>query len=131
MKVPKTRNGNRWTESRYNNFIKGALRNASIRWGPRNAVKKAANVKRGFYLCAGYDRDKHIVPASLPPKKGNKKRINNAVVDHIYPVINPSTGFVSWDDTIERMFCEVEGLQILCYECHNNKTDEERRIRNE
>ena len=70
----------------------------------------------------------HQVPASLPPKKGNKKRINNAVVDHIAPVVDPVTGFISWDDTIARMFVEEEGLQVLCHKCHSRKTMEEKEI---
>ena len=125
-KTPKTRNGAQWTEARFHSFIKGALRNASTRWGPKNQAKKNARVSRGVYLCAGYDRDPHEVPASLPPKPGNKRRINNAAVDHIHPVVDPETGFVSWDEVISRMFCEVEGFQILCHDCHTAKTKDER-----
>lgn len=127
---PTNRNGGTWTEARFHSFIKGALRAASNRWGPKNAVKKKARVKRGVYKCAGYKRRAHQVPASLPPKPGNKKRINNAVVDHIHPVIDPVTGFVSWDDVIARMFCEEDGLQLLCHECHTRKTQDERELRN-
>lgn len=124
-----TRNSGTWTEARFFNFIKGALRQASNRWPPKYKVKTEARVERGKYKCAGYNREAHIVDASLPPIKGNKRRINNAVVDHIEPVV-PLTGFISWDDIIERMFCEVDGLQVLCYDCHNKKTREERQKRN-
>lgn len=122
------RNSGEWTEARYNGFIKSALRNASMKWPPKNAVKKAARVERGVYECAGYKRDPHHVPASLPPKPGNKRRINNAVVDHINPVIDPETGFISWDEVIERMFCEADGLQVLCHDCHTKKTADEKEI---
>lgn len=77
-------------------------------------------------MCAGYKKRAHKVKATLPPKPGNKTRINNAVVDHIDPVIDPKTGFVSWDEVVKRMFCELEGLQVLCHDCHTHKTKDER-----
>jgi hypothetical protein len=82
-------------------------------------------VRRGFYKCDGCGE---IVPATLPPKEGNKRRIKNIVADHIDAVINPETGFVSWDETIERMFCERDGFQALCHACHSEKTAIEREI---
>lgn len=122
----KTRNGGQWTEARFHSFIKSALRAASVRWPPKHAVRKAAWVERGKYRCAGYKRRSHIVPASLPAPPGKKKRINNVQVDHIEPVIDPVDGFLSWDETIARMFCEADGLQVLCKECHDKKTQEEK-----
>jgi hypothetical protein len=122
-------NSGQWTDARFHSFIKGALRAASQRWGPKNEVKKQARVERGKYNCKGYKRDTHIVPASLPPKQGNKRRINNAVVDHIEPVISVTDGFKSWDEVVARMFCEVDGFQLLCHECHSIKTKDEREAR--
>lgn len=122
------RNGGQWTEARFTAFIKSALRNASQKWPPRNNVKKKARIARGVYLCAGCNKE---VPASLPPKDGNKRRINNAVVDHIEPVIDPSTGHTSWDEVINRMFCEEDGLQVLCHKCHTEKTQKEKEIAKE
>lgn len=126
--VPRTRAGGMWTEARFHSFIKSALRSASMRWPPKSAAKKEARTKRGWYQCAGYKRRAHEVPATLPPPPGRKRRIDNAVVDHIIPVIGPE-GFVSWDETISRMFVEKGGLQILCHECHSRKTQEEREDR--
>lgn len=122
-------NGGKWTPARFHSFIKSALRAASNKWPPKYEVKKEARVERGVYRCAGYGRPAHNVPASLPPKEGNKRRINNAVVDHKLPVIDPETGFTTWDDVIARMFCEKENLQVLCAECHAKKTADERKIR--
>lgn len=122
-------NGGQWTEARFHSFIKGGLRNISLRWGPKNEVKKAARISRGVYMCAGYGREAHETTASLPPKPGNKRRINNAVVDHKTPIIDPKVGFVSWDQVIERMFCEQHALQVLCHNCHSRKTQEERKQR--
>ena len=125
---PKVRNNNTWTQARFNSFIKGHLRSLSSRWGPKNSVKSKARTRRGWYKCA---ECKQEVPATLPPKPGNKRRINNAVVDHILPIIDPAVGFTTWDECIERMFVEEEGLQVLCDECHTLKTAGEKQIAKE
>lgn len=116
----------KWTDARFNSFIKSALRAASMKWRPKHNVKKEARVAYGVYLCAGYKTEPHNVKASLPPNGGNKRRINNAIIDHINPIIDPSVGFVSWDSVIKRMFCSEDGLQVLCYNCHKNKTADEK-----
>ena len=110
-------------------FIKSALRAASVRWPPKYAVKKAARIERGIYRCEGYKRRSHKVPASLPAPPGRKRRINNVQVDHIVPIVDPTVGFVSWDEVIKRMFVEAEGLQVLCHECHKRKTQDEKELK--
>lgn len=130
MGVNKTYNGGQWTPARFHSFIKGALRAASNRWGPKYACKKSAWIRRGWYRCAGYNCEPHEVPASLPPPtKKHKRRINNALVDHIKPVVDPVQGFTSWDELISRLFCEVDGLQVLCHDCHSRKTADEQEQR--
>jgi hypothetical protein len=124
--IKKLYNNGQWTEARFHSFIKSALRAASSRWGPKWQVKKKARKARGIYECAGYGRKSHNVPASLPAPVGKKRRVDNAVVDHIHPVIDPDIGFTSWDSLVDRMFCEADGLQILCHECHSAKTKDER-----
>lgn len=70
------------------------------------------------YRCAGCDG---IFPMS------------RVVVDHIEAVVDPQTGFVSWDEYIKRMFCSVEGLQVLCNgeasSCHFQKSLAENEVR--
>lgn len=122
-------NNGQWTQARFMSFIRGGLRSISMRWPPKNEVKKRARIIRGVYLCEGYKRKAHEVPASLPPNLGNKRRINNSVVDHITPVVDPIRGFVSWDELIQRLFCEADGFQLLCHDCHKNKTADERKLR--
>ena len=125
--TPKPYNGGQWTESRFHSFVKGALRNASQRWGPKAAVMRAARRDRGVYLCAGYMRRAHKVPLSI--KNPGRKATRNVYVDHIEPVVDPVKGFVSWDEVVKRMFVEADGLQVLCRECHDTKTKEERKLR--
>jgi 5-methylcytosine-specific restriction endonuclease McrA len=119
---PKTRNNGEWTEARYKSFIKSLLRQGTRKWGPITTTKKDARVSRGVYECAGCGE--HVPPTV---KAGNK-RAQNVFVDHIDPIINPETGFISWDETIERMFCEQDNLQLLCKDCHDVKTQKEREV---
>ena len=117
-------NGGQWTKSRFQSFIKSALRGASTRWNPKwRAIEevfigKFKNPKTGrmrkMYRC---QQCKNTFPQ------------NEMKADHIDPVIDPVKGFVSWDETIERMFVEKEGFQAVCDGCHKLKTKEERNIR--
>lgn len=122
-KEPKEKpyNDGQWTQARFNSFIKSALRKASTRWPPGYGalndafVGSAINPESGrmckHYMCAGCGE-------SFPAKRVAK--------DHIVPVIDPETGFTTWDEVIKRLFCEKDGYQILCDGCHDNKTQEER-----
>ena len=115
-------NNGQWTHARFVSFVKSALRNASMRWGPKNEVKKRARVARGRYLCQGYNREPHIVTATVYRKK-------NVFVDHIIPIVDPEEGFTTWDDFIYGLFCEEDRLQVLCKECHDCKSKDEREQR--
>ena len=126
MGVDKTRNSKTWTEACFRSFITSILRGATYKWGPINKVRKRANIRWGWYKCCGYKRQPHEVPATVT--KG-KKKFKNALVDHIHPVVDPVSGFSSWDDYIKRMFVEEDGLQLLCKACHDLKTSDEKHIR--
>lgn len=119
----KTRNTGRWTEARFKSFIKGGLRSMTRKWGPINDALKEARVERGKYLCNGC---KKAVPATATE---GRRRVKNVHVDHIEPVVCPANGWVDWDTCIERMFCEVDNLQVLCKACHDVKCQEEKDLR--
>lgn len=51
-------------------------------------------------------------------------------VDHIKPVVDPKKGFTTWDDFIDRLYCESKNLQAICKGCHTIKTKQEREVRN-
>ena len=123
--MDKPHNNGQWTKARFHSFIKSALRQASMRWPPKHEIKKKARVERGKYLC---NICKNVVPTSILV---DGKRKSNVHVDHIQPVIDPRKGFTTWDDTIHRMFCEEDGLQVVCASCHKEVTAEERRIAKE
>lgn len=108
-----------WTEGKYQSFVKSILRAGSRRWPPKykvlNEAKlgKKTNERTGrlaeHYLCSGCGG---AYPSAM------------VVVDHIEPVV-ATTGFVSWDFVIARLFCSEEGLQVMCKGCHQIKTKEE------
>lgn len=109
-------NSGQWTESRFNSFIKSALRSASVRWPPRYETLADAyvgtikNVKTGrmakHYQC-------NCCKNAFPAK--------DVQVNHITPVV-PVDGFDSWDAVIARMYCEKDGLEVLCIPCHKGVT---------
>lgn len=50
-------------------------------------------------------------------------------VDHIEPVIDPNTGFTTYDNYIERLFCPIENLQVICRADHELKSSKEVKVR--
>lgn len=104
------------TDKEFKNFIIRILRRGSYKWRPRNEVLKKARVARGEYQCAlcgpGKTYDRHSI-----------------AVDHVYPVIDPTVGFVDWNTLIPRMFCPEDHFQVLCDDHHSEKTKGENVIR--
>lgn len=123
--MTKKRNSGRWTESRFQSFIKSALRTASVRWPPRYETLSEAFAGSKINPASGR-MAKHYKCASCKKEFPAK----NIEVNHIEPVV-PIEGFTTWDDIIERMFCEKEGLEALCKECHKERTKEENAKRKE
>jgi 5-methylcytosine-specific restriction endonuclease McrA len=116
--VNKPRCSGQWTEAQFTTFVKNQLRGATWKWKPVSDVLKAARETRGWYLCAGCNQS---VPASRDKKK-------NVFVDHVQPIVDPIKGFTTWDDFVNKLFCEVDNLQLLCRDCHDKKSTEERKL---
>jgi 5-methylcytosine-specific restriction endonuclease McrA len=117
-KTLKTRNAGTMTESAFWSFIRSGLRQKSRFWKPitqckmsnRRTYKGPLKRQKFEYQCAECSQ-------WFPEKKIN--------VDHIIPAgslrcANDLPGFV------ERLFCEIDNLQILCSTCHNVKTQNEK-----
>lgn len=95
------------------NYVKNALRIATYKWPYFSMAMSRQRLERGLYQC-------EACKDSFGPKEINR--------DHIEPVI-AVTGWVSWEEYINRLFVKSEGIQILCERCHENKTATENILR--
>lgn len=112
-------NNGEWSKARYDSFIKSALRSASQRWPPKYQTLSEAKVGKKINPKTGRLAEHYICRAckeAFPLKE--------VQVNHITPVIL-TTGMDSWDGVIKRMFCEKDGLEVLCIPCHKNVTQQE------
>lgn len=110
-----------WTTARFWGFIRSALRAASSRWPPkyqvlheaRRASQSSNKRQRWDYQCAECTK--------WFPQKQVK-------VDHKIPV-GTLKDFDDLSEFVRKMFCPVEGLQVLCGPCHDKiKTPADRAL---
>lgn len=114
-----------WTEGRVNAFIMSCLRAGSRRWPPKWQVLEASKTEKRVNPKTGRPAQFYQCKVCL-----SEQTSKDVEVDHIEPVV-PLTGFVSWDDTIKRIFCKADGLQVLCKKCHKVKSKAENKQRKE
>lgn len=113
-----------WTPARKHSFIVSVLRQGTRRWPAKYLTLNAAKTEKRinpaskrlaqFYLCAG-------CAGEFPAKEIS--------IDHIHPVVGPD-GFTTWDEYVNRMYCEADNMQALCRTCHGIKTKAEKGERN-
>ena len=115
----KCRAGNTWTEARYFQFIRAALRAAFSRYPVRFQVKKAAE-----RIVTG-KRHKYEYKCAECKKWYMSKEVH---VDHIIPCGSLKT-YKDLPKFVETLFCEADNMQVLCKTCHTKKTNEERASR--
>jgi 5-methylcytosine-specific restriction endonuclease McrA len=113
----KTRNGGQWTEARYESFITSVLRSGSRRWPPKWAALKAAFKREG--INPKTKRHAKLYGCTLCGGEFSSKDVQ---VDHTDPI----GSCTSWDEFIEKLYCETTNLQVVCKVCHKIKTKEER-----
>lgn len=129
--VEKPYNGGTWTTARMRSFVMSGLRQASMRWPAKHKVINECYVKDGTT-----DRG-HKCKLHKCPECGKLVKKGDLIADHIKPVIpiqwdNLTNTFVGYDWTtvIRNLFCEKEGFQARCKECHQKKTNGENEQRN-
>lgn len=139
-RVAKTRNLGTLSERGYFGWLKQLLRKGSMKWRPAAQAFKDAedgtitNPKTGrpnkAFRCAGCG--KRFMKAK---RKGGK----GVVKDHIIPVVpegktvsvctdpefNPKKHICFGDMAVNRMYPELEGWQILCNGCNQDKGNKE------
>ena len=116
--TPKTRNAGTMSESAFWGFIRSALRQKSRWWKPITECK--AKARRAY--TGPLKRQKYEYQCNSCKKWYPEKQIN---VDHICPAgsLNSAQDLPGF---VERLFCEVDNLQVLCTECHDRKTQLEK-----
>ena len=102
-----------------NGYIFGSLRKI-WRWYPER--KKA--LQYAEVIVSGKKEPEYICwkCSSVLPRK-------EVHVDHIKPVIDLKKGFVDWNTYINRLFVSADKLQVLCIDCHKEKSLKENKIR--
>ena len=113
-RVPRTRATQTWTEAAFWQFLRSGLRRMSMRWPPiaRDAIQAA----RRPYVGPN-KRQKWEFQCSQCGLWNMRK---NVQVDHI----EECGTLKSWQDFAtfaERLFCEVDGLRVLCSVCHKER----------
>jgi ribosomal protein L44E len=111
------------TEAAYWGWIRSSLRRMSQRWKPiyqclneaKSPVTQRDTAKWG-------SRIHYVYTCSSCRKRFPKKEVE---VDHIIPCGSlRSEGDLG--PFVSRLLCEVEGLRVMCHECHKAVTDEAR-----
>lgn len=108
--------------------IRGALRRAFVR---SPAISEILQKNRKEVDRFNKDGSKSIKKAVLYQCNKCKQWFPKKFisVDHIIPVIPVEGTFTTWDDFINRLFCDINNLQCMCDGCHDEKTQEERKLR--
>lgn len=109
-----------WTPARKHSFIVSVLRAGTRRWPPKYECLNEAKTKKKINKLTG-----RLAQHFKCAKCKKEFPASQVSVDHIRPVVGPE-GFQSWDEYIENMFCEREGLQVLCVTDHKKKTLKEK-----
>jgi 5-methylcytosine-specific restriction endonuclease McrA len=119
VKAVKVRNAGTMTESAFWSFIRSALRQKSRWWKPITECKmKARRAYKGPSKRQKFEYQCNSCKAWFPEKQIN--------VDHIKPAgsLNCKEDLAGF---VERLFCELDNLQVLCESCHDVKTKLEKK----
>lgn len=108
------------------NLVKGALRRVFSRSELRHKALSLASI--GDYHHPGRPR---VTKWGKCSNCQNMEPLYLMQVDHIDPIIPVKNTLeeMNWDEVIERMWCTVENLAVVCKPCHQLKTKTENKER--
>lgn len=107
-------------------LLKGAIRRVFSRSELRRKVLTNSIIE-GYY-----DADRpRVTKWSKCEECGKLEATYLMQVDHISPVIPISSSLeeMTWDELIDRQWCDASNLSVLCKPCHKIKTKEENKER--
>lgn len=108
------------------NLLKGAIRRIFSRSDLRRSIIDKAIVK-------GYkDPSRKAVKFWVKCEEcGKMEAKSNVQIDHVLPVIavNETLESLTWDQLIDRIWCDEKNLAVVCKLCHSIKTKLENKQR--
>lgn len=113
-RVPRIRAGGEWTEASFWSFIRSGLRNMSRRWPP--IVRQVINANRRKSQ-SDNKRLKWEFRCDACEQWFPRKSVH---VDHIVEC-GRLKSFEELATFAERLFCEADGLRVLCSKCHEKR----------
>lgn len=107
-------------------LIKGALRRVFSRSELRRQVL-VKSIRPGYYDPTRPRVKKWSVCTECSKMTPTYK----AQVDHKVPLVpvDRSLEDMSWDEVVDRLWCDEENLRVLCLDCHAAKSKEENKQR--
>lgn len=117
-KVERTRGAGSYTEAEFWTMIRSALRQKSRWWKPISICKN--NAKRKYKGKNKRQKYEYQCACCKDWYKGTEVQ-----VDHIVPA-GTLRSFEDLPSFVEKLFCELDNLQVLCSKCHDKKTKEDR-----
>ena len=121
LRVEKPFNSGTMSKSMFFSMIRSALRQKSRWWKPIAECKlKAKRAYKGPLKRQKVEYQCNECKNWFPDKQ--------VAVDHIIPA-GELNDFNDIPDFCRRLFCEIDGLQLLCSDCHTIKTKEEKQNR--
>jgi 5-methylcytosine-specific restriction endonuclease McrA len=115
-KVPRTRAGGEMTEAQFWGFLRSNLRLASRKWAPisRHALNACKRASQSDNKRLKFEHQCSACSGWFPRKQ--------VEVDHIVPA-GSLRSFEDIPGFVQRLFCEADGLVVLCEQCHQVKTN--------
>lgn len=124
-------------DKKFRGKVINALRRLTRSYPPRNVVKRTQKAAPSTYQCEKCNIYVYEGLSETKMKEHGKtldaEIIKGKVhIDHIAPVI-PINGFKNtewdWNEFMSNLFCDKTNLQVLCEECHKEKTMYENELR--
>ena len=117
--------------------IKRHLRRLSIQRPEYSKAKNRARIDKALYACENVSCDQLTYEGTCEKRftEFQEKYVDKNLqrgkmeLDHIIEVVDITTGFIGWDEYINRLFCGPEELKVLCNTCHSGKSKEEMQAR--